>query len=172
VVVDRTYDALMDGGRAFVLVGAGALVCCTGAAVLTAVAAGQVSDRADTSSLRQQALSAGRQIAVDFAAYDYRHLQADFERVASESTGTFKSQFASSAAGVQDLIIKAKTVSTAEVASAGVVDAGPGSATVVVAVNRKITNTSVPNGQKDSFGLQISLRHVNGRWLASQVKPL
>ena len=162
----------MSRGRAAVLVGTGALVCCTGAAALTAVAAGQVSDREDTSSLREQALSAGRQIAVDFAAYDYRHLQADFKRVANESTGVFKSQFASSAAGVQDLIVKAKTVSTAEIASAGVADAGPRSATVVVAVNRTITNTSVPKGQKDSFGLQIQLRRVGGRWLASQVKPL
>ena len=158
--------------RASVLVGAGALVLGTSAAALSAVAARQVSRGEDSSSLREQVLSAGRQIAVDFAAYDYRHLQADFKRVADESTGKYKSDFARAAAGAQDLIVKAKAVSTAEIASAAVADAGPRSAVVVIAINRTITNTSVPNGQKDSFGLQIQLRRVDGRWLASQVKPL
>lgn len=162
----------MTSARGFVLVGTGALVLCTAAAGLTAVAAKQVSDRADTTSQRSQALAAGRQIAIDFAAYDYHHLQQDFNRVVGESTGSFKAQYSSQSAGVQDLIVKAQAVSKAEIASAGVVDAGPHSATVVVAVNRTISNTSVPKGQQDSFGLQISLRLVNGRWLASQVKPL
>ena len=158
--------------RGSVLIGTGALVLCTAAAALAAVAAKQVSDREDKSSVRAQALAAGRQIAVDFSAYDYRHLQADFKRVVSESTGAFKTQYASSSAGVQDLIVKAKAVSTAEIASAGVVEVGARTASVVVAVNRTISNTSVPNGQKDSFGLQIQLRLVGGHWLASNVKPL
>jgi Mce-associated membrane protein len=159
-------------GRAPVLVGTVALVLCTAAASLAAVAAKQVSDREDTASVRSQVLSAGRQIAIDFSAYDYRHLQEDFKRVVSEATGSFKTQYASSSAGVQDLIVKAKAVSTAEIASAGVVDVGPRTASVVVAVNRRISNTSVPNGQRDSFGLQIQLRLVGNRWLASNVKPL
>jgi Mce-associated membrane protein len=163
---------MSHASRTSVLIGTVALVLCTAAAALAAVAAKQVSDREAKGSVREQALSAGRQIAVDFAAYDYRHLQQDFGRVVHESTGSFKSQYASQSAGVQDLIVKAKAVSTAEIASAGVVDAGPRSATVVVAVNRTISNTSVPNGQKDSFGLEIQLRLVGARWLASQVKPL
>jgi Mce-associated membrane protein len=161
-----------QGARASVLVGTGALVLCTAAAALAAVAAKQVSDREDKASVREQVLAAGRQIAVDFAAYDYHHLQQDFNRVVSESTGSFKSQYATQSAGVQDLIIKAEAVSTAEVASAGVVDASTRTASVVVAVNRTISNTSVPNGQKDSFGLEIQLRLIGDRWLASQVKPL
>jgi len=107
-----------------VVIGAGALVLCTGAAALAGVAAKQLSDRQHSASFQQQALAAGRQIAIDFAAYDYRHLQADFTRVMNESTGAFKSQYSTQSAGVQDLIIKAKAVSTAEIASAGVVDAG------------------------------------------------
>ena len=170
VATARTYDALTMTKP--IVIGAGALVVCTAAAALTGVAAKQLSDRQHSASLRDQALAAGRQIAVDFAAYDYRHLQADFKRVVSESTGTFKSQYASQSAGVQDLIIKAKAVSTAEIASAGVVDAGPRNATVVIALNRTVTNTSVPNGQKDSFGVQIDMRRVGGHWLASKVTPL
>jgi Mce-associated membrane protein len=120
----------------------------------------------------REALAAGRQIAVDFAAYDYRHLQDDFRRVVRESTGSFRKHYETSFNGVQDLIIKAKAVSQAEVDGAGVVDASGRSATVVVAVSRTVKNTSVPKGQTDSFGLQIVLRHVGDRWLATQVTPL
>jgi hypothetical protein len=35
-----------------------------------------------------------------------------------------------------------------------------------------VTNTSAPNGQSDSFGLQLTLRHIGGRWLASKIQPL
>jgi Mce-associated membrane protein len=183
VVVARTYDALTADplsrssmsdktARAAVLVGTAALVICTTAAALAGVAAKQLSGGEKSSSLREQALAAGRQIAIDFAAYDYRHLKDDFNRVENESTGGFKSNYASQSAEVQDLIIKAKAVSTAEIASAGVVDAGPRSATVVIALNRTVTNTSAPSGQKDSFGVQIDLRHISGHWVASKVTPL
>jgi len=158
--------------RATVVIGGATLAVALAGSALATVGARQLSHREDVASLRQSALFAGQQIAVDFSAYDYRHLQDDFNRVVNESTGAFKSQYATQSAGVQDLIIKAKAVSTADVASAGLVDANRDSATVLVAVNRKVTNTSVPNGQSDSFGLQIVLKRVNGRWLASQVKPL
>jgi Mce-associated membrane protein len=158
--------------RVPVLVGAAAVVVALTGSALAAVGAGQVSRSGDRTSLRQQVLAVGRQIAVDFSAYDYRHLKQDFDRVVSESTGGFRTEFQTSSAGLQDVIIKIKAVSTAEVASAGLVSASPTDATVLVAVNRRVTNTSAPNGQSDSFGLQISLRHIGGRWLASRIQPL
>jgi Mce-associated membrane protein len=161
-----------SAARASVIVGTAALVLCTAAAGLAAVGARQLSHREDASSLREQALAAGRQIAVDFAAYDYRHLQQDFDRVVNETTGALRTQYASQSAGIQDLVIKAKAVSTAEVKSAGLVGAGSKGATVIVALDRLVKNTSAPNGQPDSFGMQIVLRKIHGRWLASSVKFL
>ena len=148
-----------------------ALVTVAGAAAAGAGAT-KLSDRADTTSLRTQVLAAGRQIAVDFAVYDYRHIDKDFSRVADESTGKFKSQFVTQSAGVRELIIKAKAVSKAEVAAEGLVDATSKRASVVVALDRTVTNTSAPKGQRDSFGLQIDLVRQGDRWLASGVKPL
>jgi Mce-associated membrane protein len=176
------YDALMPGldteahtrGSASlpVLVGSAAVVVALTGSALAALGVRQVSRSDDRSALRQQVLAVGRQIAVDFSAYDYRHLKQDFDRVVNESTGGFRKEFQTSSAGLQDVIIKIKAVSTAEVASAGVVTASPTDATVLVAVNRRVTNTSAPNGQSDSFGLQLTLRHIGGRWLASKIQPL
>jgi Mce-associated membrane protein len=140
----------------------------------TAAGAGAVklSHHDDTKDLQSQVLSAARQFAVDFAVYDYRHIDADFTRVANDSTGKFKSQFVSSSAGVRELIIKAKAVSKAEIAAEGLVGASANHASVVLALDRTVTNTSAPKGQHDSFGLQIDLLRVNGHWLATGVKPL
>ena len=144
-------------------------VCATAA---TAAGAVKLSDRGHTTDLRTQVLGAARQIAVDFAVYDYRHIDADFSRVANESTGRFKQQFVTQAAGVRELIIKAKAVSKADIAAEGLVEATSGHASVVVALDRTVTNTSAPNGQRDSFGLEIDMLRIHGKWLASGVKPL
>lgn len=158
--------------RVPVLVATAAVVVGLTGSALAAVGVRQVSHSDGRASLRQQVLATGRQIAVDFSAYDYRHLKQDFDRVINESTGGFRTEFQTSSTGLQDVIIKIKAVSTAEVASAGLVSASPTEATVLVAVNRNVTNTNTPNGQSDSFGLQITLEHLGGRWLASRIQPL
>ena len=155
-----------------VMVGSAAVVVALAGSGLAVAGVRQLSHSADRSALRQQVLAVGRQIAVDFSAYDYRHLQADFNRVINESTGGFRSEFQTSSQGLQDVIIKIQAVSTAEVASAGLVSASSTQATVLVAVNRTVKNTNAPNGQNDSFGLQITLQHIGGRWLASKIQPL
>src|SRR4029079_6534460 len=116
-----------------------AVIAIAGAATAGAGAL-KLSHHDDTADLNSQVLSAARQIAVDFAVYDYRHIDQDFTRVANESTGSFKSQFVSSSAGVRELIIKAKAVSKAEIAAEGLVGATPKHASVVVALDRTVTN--------------------------------
>jgi len=148
-----------------------AVIAVAGAAGAAAGAV-KLSHHDDTADIHSQVLSAARQIAVDFAVYDYRHIDADFSRVANESTGTFKSRFVTSSAGVRELIIKAKAISTAQVSAEGLVDATAKHASVVVALDRTVTNTSAPKGQRDSFGLEIALVRIDGKWLASGVKPL
>ena len=148
------------------------LVVAVFAAVLAALSVRSVSASQEDAALSTEALAAARQIAVDFAAYDYRHINDDFKRVADESVGSFHQKFLTSSASVRDLIVKAQSVSTAEVASAGVADVTSSRATVVVALNRTVDNTSLKKPQSDSFGVEITLVHQHGRWLASDVKPL
>jgi Mce-associated membrane protein len=121
---------------------------------------------------REQVLAAGRQIAVDFASYDYRHIDADFSRVANEATGDFKKQFVTQSAGIRPYVVKAKSVSTAQVASEGLVDIAPASATVVIALDRTIKTSTAPNGQQAALGVEIDLVRQGDKWLASGVKPL
>ena len=158
-------------GLAVVVASLAAVVALAGA-LFAAFNTRQVSANAARDDEQKQVLGVAQQIALDFAAYDYRHLAADFKRVADESTGTFHTQYLSGSTELATLIVKAKAVSTAEVVGAGISHLGPRGATVVLALNRKITNTSAPSGQTESFGIKMTLQRTGDSWLASQVTPL
>jgi len=158
-----------------VTAGVTAAVLAVGGGALAAVQTGKLSDRVALAARvteQNEALAAGRQIAIDFLAYDYRHIDADFTRVVSESVGALSKDFATQSASVRDLIVKAKAVSTAAVASAGIVSVNAKAARVLVSLNRTIVNTSAPKGQSNAIDLEIDLVRQHGRWLASAVKPL
>ena len=150
----------------------GALVAVLAGGAVAAVGTHRLSGAEASTGDRTRALSAARQIAVDFFAYDYRHIDADFKRVADESTGTLSSDFVKQSAGVRGLIVQAKAVSTAQVAAAAVVSASSSSARVLLALNRTVTNTSAPKGQTNSVDLEMDLVRKAGRWYATAVKPL
>ncbi|MDQ1684501.1 MAG: Mce-associated rane protein [Frankiaceae bacterium] len=158
-----------------VAVGVTAAVIAVGGGALATVQTHRLSDRAGVAAKvaeQNKALAAGRQIAVDFLAYDYRHIDADFTRVVTESTGALSKDFATQSASVRDLIVKSKAVSTAVVAKAGLVSASATSARVLVSVDRTVVNTSRPKGQTNAIDLQLDLVLQHGRWVASGVKPL
>ena len=158
-----------------VAAGVTAFVLAVGGGALAAVQTHQLSDRAAVAAKvdqQNEALAAGRQIAVDFVAYDYRHIDADFTRVVSESVGQLSKDFATQAASVRDLIVKAKAISTATIAKAGIVSMTATTARILVSLDRTVVNTSAPNGQSNAVDLELDLVHQHGRWLASAVKPL
>jgi len=164
----------MDRAAA-VAVGVAAAIVAVGSGGLAAYQARQLSDRSHVAaqvSRQNEALAAGRQIAVDFLAYDYRHIDADFTRVVGETVGSLSKDFATQSAGVRDLIVKAKAVSTATVASAGLVSVTATTARIVISLDRTVINTSAPKGQSNAVDLELDLVKQHGRWLASAVKPV
>lgn len=158
-----------------VAAGVTAAVVAVGGGALAAVQAHQLSDRSAVAakvSRQNVALAAGRQMAVDFLAYDYRHIDADFTRVVGDSVGALAKDFATQSASVRDLIVKAKAVSTVTVAGAALVAASATTARVIVSLDRTIVNTSAPKGQSNAVDLELDLVKQHGRWFASAVKPV
>jgi len=146
-----------------------AAVVGVGAGALTAASADRLSDDRSRTDVADEALAAARQVAVDFSSYDYRHLAEDFKHVADESVGRFHADFLKQSTGVQDLIVKAKAVTTAQAASAAVVSSSPRQATVLVAVTRTLQSKG-HDPQTESYGLEITVVRQGGRWLASDLK--
>jgi Mce-associated membrane protein len=158
-----------------VAAGVTAAVVAVGSGALAAVQTHQLSDRSAVAakvSHQNEVLATGRQIAVDFLAYDYRHIDADFTRVVGESVGALAKDFATQSGSVRALIVQAKAVSTATVASAALVSVSATSARILVSLDRTVVNTSAPKGQSNAVDLQLDLVRQHGHWFASAVKPV
>ncbi|MEZ0579431.1 hypothetical protein [Nocardioides sp. MH1] len=126
----------------------------------------QAQDRDD------DALAAGREAAVAFTSYDYRHIDDDLDRVASRSTGDFRQQFTKALGALSAAIKKAHGVSLGEVSQAGIVRSTDDTAVVIAAVDATITNRSTQGESTRRYRLQITLNLVDDDWLISDISPV
>jgi Mce-associated membrane protein len=141
------------------------------ALLAVAAALGTRVRRADADRSRQQAiLAAARHMVVDFTTLDYRHGQADVQRVLDEATGDFERELADGSGQLRQLIAANRSVSRGEILEAGLVSRDADSARVLVVADSMVRNTSAPNGQRRHYRIQLDLRREGGRWLVSSLE--
>jgi Mce-associated membrane protein len=144
--------------------------------LLLAAAAGYLGFRAVTLSNqattqaneRADAQSDAARYAVDLTTYDYRDLDAAFQRVAADSTSAYAAEYRSASQQRAGQLVTDKSVSSGKVVATGIQDETPGqTADVLVLVNQSITNTNTPTPQVQRSELRITLTRSNGTWLIS-----
>jgi len=147
-------------------------------ALLTAASIGLgvtvLSHRSDTDKLdaaRDAALTAARQEIVNLDSLDHATIDADLKRVLEGATGTFKEQFSRAQGDLKSLIVERKTVSTGNVVQAGVVRSDADTATVLVAVDRTVKDSSASEGAVAHDRWRVDLEKHGGRWLVSDLQP-
>jgi Mce-associated membrane protein len=118
----------------------------------------------------QDILAAARQLALNFTSLDYRHYDRDAKNVLNMATGSFRQQFADQTSNLTKLVATNKSVSQGQILDAGIARADARSASVLVAVDSKVTNVAAPKGQARNYRLQVDLVLRSGRWLASNVE--
>jgi Mce-associated membrane protein len=118
----------------------------------------------------QDILAAARQLALNFTSLDYRHYDRDAKNVLNMATGSFRQQFADQTSNLTKLVATNKSVSQGQILDAGIARADARSASVLVAVDSKVTNVAAPKGQARNYRLQVDLVLQSGRWLASNVE--
>lgn len=165
----------IDGSRRTASLVAAGIVLALMTAVVVACAAWTLRDvhRTQVSQDRQEtALAEARAAAVAFTSYDYRHIDQDLERVANQSTGTFRTQFSKALGALTGAIRKAHGVSRGTVVQAGLVRSTSTTAVAIAAVNATITNRSLPTPSVRRYRLQITLARVDSDWLISDIAPV
>lgn len=106
-----------------------------------------------------------------FVNIDYRNADESIDKVAAGATGEFRTQYDSAAGGLAELMTQEKSVMTGDVLWAGVVDADPDSATVIVATTGTVANVSTKEKPvARNFRLQLELVLEGGRWLTSDLQ--
>lgn len=151
------------GGLAVVLA---ALLVAIG---LVATSRGSVDD--DLSTAQREVAEAAQAQAVAFLTVDHRDMDAVIDAVLEGATGEFAEQYESQRERLTRGAVRTKASSTGEVVALGVGDLDDDSATVLVAANSTVTNTSTgSDGEVRYYRLRLDLVREGERWLTSNVQ--
>jgi Mce-associated membrane protein len=156
------------------LVASGLLVVAVVLAVLTLGWLGSYRDAQARDEAWQQALPSAKEKVAQLFSYDYRHIQADRDKVAGLLTGQFRTDYLAS---MDKLVVpqapakKFVLVSTTQSAGVSSVTEDGHQAVVIVFLNQSITNTDVKS-RTDLVRLRVTMTEVGGTWLISDVKSV
>ncbi|HVT20433.1 MAG TPA: hypothetical protein VHE57_03475 [Mycobacteriales bacterium] len=159
----------------------GPLAIVTAVCVVLAIAAGVVLALAAHSNSRHRATAAARVAALEAAkketalalTYDYRTLDADFQRAEAGMSRKFRASYAETAAtSVTPLAQKTHAISTGTVAAGGVVMATPERARVLVFANQVIQNQQLnATSRLDRSVIDVSMVKEDGHWVIDDLNP-
>lgn len=135
--------------------------------VLALVVKSNLDAREEVVASRDSALQAGRQAILNLDALSAATIDADLKRVLDGATGQFKTQFQQAQGDLKSLVVARKTTSKGTILSAGVVRADDASATVLVAVDRLVKDSTNANGTTAHDRWKVSLERRGGRWLVA-----
>jgi Mce-associated membrane protein len=143
----------------------------TSVALAVSVKAHQ-DDRDALDSARSAAVTAARQEVVNLDSLSWDTIDADLKRVLDGATGTFKDQFSRAQNDLKPVVVQRKSESSGMVLFAGVVRADTDTATVLVAVDRTVKDSTDPSGAVAHDRWRVDLEKHGGRWLVSDLQPV
>ena len=141
-------------------------------AVLAWIGLSNTRDNNRLRDAREAALSAARQEVINLHTISYKTADADLARVLAGATGKFKDQFTQAEGDLKPIVLQNKTVTSAQINAAGVVRADTDSATVLVSVDRTVTDAADPTGAPNHFRYRLTLEKHGGRWLVAELDPV
>lgn len=122
---------------------------------------------------RQAAVGAGRSAAKVLLSYDYRTLEKDFAAGRKVATGGFKKEYTETTnKTVTPNAKKLHVTVTAEVVSAGVVEASLERVELLLYVNQNTVSDAVKNGRLDQNRVLMTMVPVEGKWRVAELKSL
>ena len=142
------------------------------AVALAFVVKSHLDARDKVAAARDNALQAGRQAILNLDALSAVTIDQDLARVVAGATGQFKSQFVAAEGDLKNLVVTRKTTSKGTILSAGVVRSDQASATVLVAVDRVVKDSTTPDGTVAHDRWKVSLELRGGRWLVANLEAV
>ena len=125
----------------------------------------------DLTSAQREVAEAARVEALAFLTVDHTDMDPLIDAVLAGATGDFAEQYESQRDTLTSEAIRTEATSTGEVVALGVGDLDDDSATVLVAANSTVTNTSTGDkGQVRYYRLRLDLVREGERWLTSNVQ--
>lgn len=151
----------------------GLVVGLTMAAALTAlvgVLGVQAHHAHRATQLRASYLQVGRQGALNLTTIDWRHADADVQRILDSATGSFYDDFSQRSAPFVEVVKKVRSISTGTVTVAGLESSTANDAQVLVAVNVETTTSETPQPVPRAWRMRISVQKVGNDVKVSNVE--
>jgi Mce-associated membrane protein len=125
----------------------------------------------DLTAAQREVAAAARTEALAFLTVDHTDMDPLIDAVLAGATGDFAEQYESQRDTLTSEAIRTEATSTGEVVALGVGDLDDDSATVLIAANSTVTNTSTGSeGQVRYYRLRLDLVREGERWLTSNVQ--
>jgi Mce-associated membrane protein len=109
---------------------------------------------------RQLFLEVGKQGALNLTTIDWKHAEADVQRVLDSSTGTFYDDFQNRASPFVEVVKQAQSKSVGSISEAGLESESKNGAQVLVAVTVNTSNAGAPEQQPRSWRMRVSVEKV------------
>lgn len=119
---------------------------------------------------QHEVAAAARTEALAFLRVDHRDMEPLVAAVLDGATGDFAEQYDAQRERLVSEAVRTRASSTGEVVSLGVADLTDDAATVVVAANSTVSNSSTEQPQTRYYRLRLRLERVDGRWLTSSLE--
>ncbi|MEN4450109.1 hypothetical protein [Mycobacterium sp. SM3041] len=150
------------------LLGIAAVFVCTAVGLATFFG-WQLKQQHDIAAAAAAATNAAKSYATALTSIDNTKIDQNFAQVLDGATGQFKDMYSQSAAQLRQLLIDNKAVSHGTIVDAAVKTAAKDKVEVLIFVDQSISNSTNPQPRIDRSRIAITMEHLDGRWLASQV---
>lgn len=124
--------------------------------------------RPDEAETRQSAVLAATRYTTSLTTYDARTLDDDVARVRRVSTDEFAGEYAESIEDLREQITAEQRTSAGEVVGAGLEELDGDTATVLLAVDQRITAAGQP-ARTEATRVRVELVRRDGTWLLRSV---
>jgi Mce-associated membrane protein len=116
-----------------------------------------------------EALQAARSGVVDLTSFDHLTLDDDIEQARRVTTGDLREETVDRLEAQRQSILDIEAVVNTEVVAAGVLDADPDDATVMLLIESTQQSTAAEQPQILRYRIEVTLQKVDDRWLLSGI---
>ncbi|MGV0804556.1 Mce protein [Mycolicibacterium setense] len=171
---DRDTNYEIEGspavGRLGRLAVAGGAVVVFAAAVVSAILGSQVWHHRQVDTAGEQARSTATAYAETLTSIDSSKVDESFTRILDGATGEFKDMYTRSSVQLRQLLIDNKATAHGTVVDSAIKSKSLDEVIVLVMVDQTVTNSARPDPRIDRSRMKLTMKNVDGRWLAAKVE--
>lgn len=148
------------------------IIVVAGLAVSTGVLFVRVRSSQAAQDARTASVVAAKQKVPALMSYSYQSFRTDLARAEADTTGSFRGTYAKVMTGqIEPVAMRNHVVTQTSVSGASVIDAGPGTATLLLFVSTQTKTDARAEAVLNENAVRVTMREVGGTWLVAGLTP-